>query len=543
MKKPENVELNEQETEALLARLSSCSLSRSDKKLAAEIIQSYIWLQWALQETKLSLNRLRSLFGFCKKTERRGYLSSASKKDGSAEGSSTEEGLELAKTDGLIQEKPVKGHGRLGHEDYTGATVVEQAHDSLKPGDDCPNECGGRVYSLKPKAMIVLKGHALASATRYLLERLRCSLCGEVFTASLEEGAEVQKYDASLKTHLAIAKNYAGLPFYRTEMLQNMVGVPLPDATQWDLTESLADGVYPVYYEMERLAAQGRIVHHDDTVVRILSLMKENREKQGRERRGMYTTGIVSQVGQYVIYLFVSSKLHSGENMTKLLAKRSPETSPILRMCDALSSNLTVAFKEILCHCLAHGRRKFYEIYDYFPGECRVVIDALALVYHNDAVAKEGKMTDQERLVHHQTHSAPIMKGLYDWINLQIEGDCVEPNSSLGKAFNYMVKHRDKLTRFLEVAGAPLDNNVTERALKIPIRSRKNSLFYKTEHGAFVGGMLTSVIHTCVMAKENPVDYLTALQKNKTALFKSPQDWTPWNYRKTMEEQALSQAA
>lgn len=122
----------------------------------------------------------------------------------------------------------------------------------------------------------------------------------------------------------------------------------------------------------------------------------------------------------------------------------------------------------------------------------------------------------------------------------------MEPNSSLGKALNYMLSHWEGLTRFLHVPAAPLDNNIIERGLKIPIRSRKNSLFYKTEHGALVGGVLTSIIHTCVMNGENPVDYLISLQKNKKNLFKSPKDWLPWTYKETLIQHApplLRQAA
>ncbi len=490
MKKPEKVNLNQEEVDLLMSRLTTCSLDDSDKTLIKGIIQFYLWLQWALTETKMSLHRLRSLFGFVK-TEKRDLLAQP-------EDSEFTSDLELKQVE--KSEKTIKGHGRLSHTAYSGATTIEQQHESLKSGELCPKKCGGKLYTIKPRSMICLKGHALASATRYLLERLRCSLCGHVFTAR-PPGISLQKYDPSLKAHLAIAKNYAGLPFYRLQMLQSMVGVPLSASTQWELVEFLADDIYPIYYALERLAAQGQVIHHDDTVIRILSLVEENKTRSGKDRCGMYTTGILSRVDARSIYLFISSRFHSGENMTKLLGQRSPGLAPFIRMADAASCNLSVAFEEILSLCLAHGRRKFYEIYDYFPGECRIVIDVLALVYNNDAIAKKEGMAAAQRLVYHQTQSTPALKTLKEWMTIQIEEAYIEPNSSLGKAFRYMLKHWDGLTRFLEVEGAPLDNNIIEMSLKIPIRSRKNSLFYKTEHGAFVGGMLTSIIHTCVMAK------------------------------------------
>lgn len=550
MKNPERIALNEEEIDSLLGRISTSQLEDSDKEIITGIVRIYQQVQFALQETRISVKRLCKVFGFS--TEKRSRLPPANypenDENGSGETACDPLGLVLHKTlgslrklkDGLKKGQK-KGHGRLSHKDYPGAEIIKQNHESLKSGDNCPKDCGGRLYSLDPKTTICLTGHALASATKYLQERLRCALCGEVFTAKPAQGMPPGKYDEALKANLAVAKNYAGMPFYRVQMLQKMVGVPLPHPTQWQLVESLADDIYPVYYEMERLAAQGKIISHDDTIVRILSVMEENKGKAERGekgRTGTYTTGIASQVEDYIIYLFMSGRRHSGENMAKLLEKRFPGLAPVIRMADALSantSNMPVEFISILCKCLLHGRRKFYEVYDCFPGECRVVIDGLAIIYHYDAITKQEKMDPEERLAYHQLHSAPVMSSLKEWFTQKLEGNEVEPNSSLGKAMKYMLKHWEGLTRFLHVPGATLDNNIAERALKIPIRTRKNSLFYKTEHGAFVGSMLTSIIHTCAMNGENPIDYLIALQKHKKALFKSPKDWLPWTYKGTLQ--------
>lgn len=444
---------------------------------------------------------------------------------------------------------PLKGHGRLSHEDYKGATTIEHTHSSLKRGDFCPGLCGGRLYSLKPSHIICLTGNSLVTAIKHQLERLRCSLCGEVFQASpLDPTIKLTKYDESVKAQVAIAKFSMGLPCYRLEKWQDMVGVPLKDSTQWDLILSLLDDIQPVYDALETLAAQGELIHHDDTSIRILSLMKENKTQDDpKARRGMYMTGIVSKfidstLISRLICLFYPGRYHSGENMEKLMALRHPDSATLIRMCDALSSNLSVQFKEILCLCLTHGRRKFYEIYDYFPGECGYVIEALAHVYHHDERARAQNMNQEERLLYHQKESGPIMTALKVWMMGMLEGNKLEPAGSLWKAMKYMMNHWDGLTRFLHVAGCPLDNNIVERTLKIPIRSRKNSLFYKTEFSARVSGMLTSIIHTCIEANENPLTYLITLQKNRSFLPKAPQEWFPWNYRQTLEGQEAGKA-
>ena len=123
------------------------------------------------------------------------------------------------------------------------------------------------------------------------------------------------------------------------------------------------------------------------------------------------------------------------------------------------------------------------------------------------------------------------MDELHQWLKKQFDEKKVEPNSSLGKAISYMLNHWEKLTRFLEIPGAPLDNNVCEQALKKTVLHRKNSLFYKTERGAYIGDLFMSLIHTCNLNGENPFDYLTELQKHSAEVFKNPSAWMPWNYR------------
>jgi hypothetical protein len=244
----------------------------------------------------------------------------------------------------------------------------------------------------------------------------------------------------------------------------------------------------------------------------------------------MFTTGILSTINGRKIALFFTGRKHAGENMADLLEQRQSGLSPPIQMCDALSRNLPKDFLIILANCLAHGRRKFVEVAWNFPEECQYVIETLGQVYKNDEIAKDQNMSPAERLVFHQTESGPLMEQLKIWLNEQLDQKKVEPNSGLGQAISYMLKHWEALTLFLREPNAPLDNNLCEQALKKAILHRKNALFYKTEHGAYIGDMFMSIIHTCNLAGVNPFDYITALQKHSSEVFKNPQNWMPWNY-------------
>jgi hypothetical protein len=386
-----------------------------------------------------------------------------------------------------------------------------------------------------------LDGNALLSAVRYELEKFRCSACGQIFTASVPAAAGTEKYTARARAVLALARYYLGLLWHRLEGFQALVGVPVPDATQWDQGEIVGDCTHPIFKWLEKEAAQGEVIFQDDTPGRVLALMEENQQAraqaqaQGKAkptaRTGMHTTALIVEVGVRRICLYYTGRRHAGENLDALLTQREPGRGKPLVMSDALSSNNAEEAGLIRCHCLAHGRRQFSELADDFPAESALVVQALKLVYDHDQQAHAQRLSAQERLGYHQTYSAPVFTALKMWLEQQTAERLVEPNSSLGEAIAYMLKHWDTLTRVLKEPGAPLDNNVAERALKLAIRQRKNSLFYASEHSAYIASILTSVIATCVQAGVNALDYLVAVQEHRHEVFATPSAWLPWNYQ------------
>ena len=272
-----------------------------------------------------------------------------------------------------------------------------------------------------------------------------------------------------------------------------------------------------------------------EIVARLLSEEEEGRKKGRRKKRtGIFTTGIISIGDGYRIALFFSGLKHAGENLEEVLRHRSKGLSAPIQMCDGLAASTSGDFETIVANCNAHGRRKFVDIIDSFPEECRYVIESFAEIYRIDALCKKEEYDDETRLAMHQKYSKPVMDAFKIWLDRQLNEKLVEPNSSLGQAITYLLKRWKKLTLFLRVAGAPLDNNICERAIKKAILHRKNALFYKTENGARVGDAYMSLIYTCELNGINPFDYLIALQAHHERVAKAPQDWMPWNFEKTM---------
>jgi transposase len=373
------------------------------------------------------------------------------------------------------------------------------------------------------------------------MERLRCNACGQIFKADEPDAAGPAKYDETAVAMIALLKYGTGVPFQRLERLQEQLGMPLSAATQWDLMAAAAERIRPVLEEFIRQAAQGSVMHNDDTGMRILRLMRE----PGSKRTGTFTSGIVSLVGAWTIALFFTGWKHAGENLREVLKQRASELPPPIQMSDALSRNAPKleGVEPLQANCLAHGRRQVVEVADNFPEECRYVLETLRNVYHHDALAREQAMSPEQRLRFHQEHSGPLMKGLHEWMAAQLAEHKTEPNSGLGKAISYLLNHWLKLTLFLRQAGAPIDNNIVERALKKAILNRKNALFYKTLNGAGVGDLFMSLIHTCELNGANPFDYLTELQRHAEEMRNVPSEWMPWTYRDTLVRLATPAAA
>jgi len=518
-KAPKVVSLSTGQLEELLAQLRG-QLNPATYALVEPLLQTLVWLMALVEKKETTIGRLnRLLFG--SRTEKTAQLLAQDKaNDAPVDPTSTQ-----------ARPKP-PGHGRHGITHYPGARRIPVAHPQFHPGDPCPACPQGKLYLVKtPGVVMRITAQPVIAADLYELEKLRCHLCGAVFTAPVPPQAGTSKYDPNVGLMLGLLRYGAGLPHYRLEKWQKDFGVPLPASTQWELIEEATPSFQPAYDKLLDLAAAGQIIHNDDTGMRVQSLRQEiDRATEKDVRKGIFTTGIVAQASGHTIALFFTGRHHAGENLDLLLQRRPLGLDAPIQMCDALSRNPSQAVKTLLSHCLVHGRRAFVEIADRFPAECRQVLESLGKVYLHEDQSQERGLTPEQRLRFHQEHSGPVMNALQLWMQEQFELKKVEPNSGLGEAMGYLLKHWEPLTLFLRQPGAPLDNNICERALKMAILHRKNSLGYKTQRGAQVGDLFMSLIHTCRLAAVNVFDYLTALQKNAPRVRENPELWLPWNY-------------
>ena len=353
-----------------------------------------------------------------------------------------------------------------------------------------------------------------------------------------DDGGEDNHYTYSARAIMAIYRYFGGLPLHRQESIGNLLGVPVNASTVLDQVEKVSDASNPIFNYLKKLAADAKSYQLDDTTNRILDagkvILPDRKTGKPKERSGVYTSGIIAEIEDKKLVLFNTNIGHAGEFIDEILKNRHANTPPPLIMSDALSSNRATVIQEYhLSLCNAHARREFYDLYEHFPDKVKWVLEKYGKIWENND--KCNTKSPEERLDYHKEHSLPVLEEIKAWGETMLETKEVEENSAFGKAIKYFSKNFNGLSAFCNVAGAKIDNNEMESMLKLIIRGRKNSLFFKTQAGADIADILTTLIATCQKQKLNSFHYFTELQKHSDKVRLNPENWLPWNYKDTLK--------
>jgi transposase len=524
-KMPKVTKLSQEQMDNFLAEIMNSNISAESAEFAKMLIHGNAWMAQQLELGQLSIAKLRKLFQI--QGSEKG-LSRKPKNDPSSQANRSNP-----------SEVDKKGHGRNSADAYQGAALVEVPHPELNPGDTCPAEaCDGRLYEMsEPGTLVRVTGAPLASATRYNLQKLRCAICEIIYTAPLPEGVSDKKYDANFIAMLMINKYFMSVPLYRQDRLQNHLGIPLPASTQWDLMVAYEPLLRALYKALSQDAANGVALCYDDTSVKIMSEIKaaKTAKKGEKNQHTCFTTGIVSIHEDHRTYLYITDNRTAGKCIVDIMAIRDAHLDPPIMMCDALSANIPQNIAEdlyILCFCLVHARRQFYELPNDYDDVSDKVIGLIGTIYDHETHTQG--FSCEKRLAYHQEKSTPVMAELQ--LYLEEQKPEFEPNSVAGKAIDYILKRWTGLSQFLRHPHAPLDTNIVERALKLVIQVRKSSLFYKSLSSAAFASYVQSALYSAAQNAINPCEYMSALIENEKAVIKNPTGWLPWHYKETLKQ-------
>ena len=527
--KPKVSTIDHEQLEALIKRVEHAiahdlSIETSDLGLLLQAIQTLVCLQQTIEDKNTTLLKLRKLLGM---------VSSSEKRSGNTSNNS-DTGDDKNKN-GSKKKHPKKK--RSPSVERVAQTIEHHAMQAMQKGDLCSACELGKLYPFAPAEFLRITGLSPLHTTKHVIERLRCNRCGELFTAKLSDevladGASSGLYGFSARAMLVINKYFAATPFYRVENIQTMFGTPVTASTQYDQCKFVADVGEPLYEALKYAAAQASTFLIDDTHNKILNakpILKPNRTKKGHKlRSGVYSSGMMALMDDHVITIYNTDIGHAGELADDVLRHRDKALPSPNYMCDASSNNTVTVCQVQLNLCNAHARRQFIDVETAFPDEVSWLTDQYEIIWCNNNVSKKLNNTPTERLAYHVQHSLPVMDTILQWCQVTLASTDAEHYSGLGKAQKYFIKHYDKLIAFCKYEGALIDNNRMEQALKLLILSRKNSLFYKTENGAIVGNILTSLLATCAHNDVNAYKYLIWIQQNRVALKENPAVYLPW---------------
>ncbi len=523
---PKVQKISQEQMDDFLAEIMSSNISAKSAEFAKMLIHGNAWMTQQLELGLLSIAKLRKLFQI------QGSEKAVTRKPKNDPASSNNKGSNTGEDD-------PKGHGRNGADAYEGASIIDVELPELNPGDTCPAEaCDGRLYEVsEPGTLVRVSGAPLASATRYNLQKLRCGVCEIVYTAPLPEGVSDKKYDANFVAMLMINKYFMSVPLYRQDRLQHYLGIPLPASTQWDLMVAHEPMLKALYKALALDAANGLALCYDDTSVKIMSEIRAAKlaEKGKKSQHTCFTTGIVSLHEDHRSYLYITDNRTAGKCIAEIMALRDADLEPPIMMCDALPANIPQGISEdlyILCFCLVHARRQFYELPNGYDDLADKVIGLIGTIYDHEAHTKG--YSPEKRLAYHIEKSIPVMEELKAYLEEQKSE--FEPNSVAGKAIDYILNRWTQLSQFLHQVHAPLDTNIVERALKLVIQVRKSSMFYKTLSSAAFASYVQSALYSAAQNELNPCDYMCALIENEQAVIQNPNAWLPWHYQETLKQ-------
>ena len=452
--------------------------------------------------------------------------------------------------------KKPKGHGRNGASAYTKAKHFLHALALGVIGAAC-EVCGfGKMYRYREKVVIRIIGQPLFGAEAHHYEQVRCRNCGHVVRADgpacIQEGlgSEYLRYDWSACAMLMVMHYFGGAPFKRLESLHQGWGVPMPDANQWEVVNAGDDLLLPLYRALERHAIeQATNFRIDDTGSMVISLRKQIEaeiaalqqlgESTKDVRTGINATGVYWETPDGPAILYYTGLHHAGEIVDQLLRHRLLSSPKLVKCTDGASKNFDheQGNKLVESTCNAHALLKFRDIRDKYPAEYAGAGRVYKQVFDNDDKAEALGLLPVERMLYHRQHSKPLMQELKAMCEDKLKSKLVEPNSPLWEPLTFVVNQWNRLTRFCEVPGVPLDTNLVEQALIIPVRYLAGSFNYQSEDGATVGDHAMSLIATARANDVEPVAYLTECLRCHEDLAKRPEYYLPWVYRERMKQE------
>lgn len=420
----------------------------------------------------------RMLFG--KRSEKMPLISTELKKNG-----------DLKKTDNTQVQKT----RRQRKAEREKLPAVEKHYAVPTDERHCPKCNNSELKAIGPGKETITYEYVPAHIEKHvhIQETLTCPCCDYIVTASAPvKPVENGRYGASFISHVVTAKCCDSLPLYRMEKQLKRHCLPLSRSTLCNLFHQAASITQPIWQRMLGLVKDEPLVLADETPIPVMQKIKTHKG---------YVWAFITSFG--IVYYY--SKSRSSDTPNKILG-----SSNGILLADAYSGYNSVCEPgaRIRAACWAHVRRKFFDAQANAPDEAKKAIDTILKLYkiEYEAIAKKIFGTESH-LALRKERALPIISKFESWLKEQ--NDQHLPKGPMGKAISYALDNLSELKVFVNDVSVPLDNNASERALRIIALGRKNYLFAGNDDAAQNLAGLYSLVATCEMHGINPSAYLT----------------------------------
>jgi len=301
---------------------------------------------------------------------------------------------------------------------------------------------------------------------------------------------------ASLLAYLMVSKYMDHLPFYRQVKIFKRDGITIPESTISGWFKKVCELMAPLYEEMVKLIDRTNYIQADESPVPVLC-----NQKPGATHKGYQWVFLMPKTKMVV---FRYSKSRGREVPLEILKNfQGCLQTDGYRGYDEISRRKDI----IHIGCMAHARRKFYDIKDNFPEQAGHALNMFQQLYRLEKQAREEQLnTDQIRLMREEK-ALPLLKKLKDWLVEQAKEAL--PKSGLGKAINYTLTQWEKLIKYTENEEWMIDNNLVENKIRPLALGRKNYLFAGSHQAAQQAAMMYSFLGTCKINDIDPLEWLT----------------------------------
>jgi transposase len=506
------------------------SLSRQIEQLSLSLSESNKETQRIVSDLSATIKKLsKQLYG--SKSEKLSKLNTKAKEE-TAQVSVPEH--KVNQQDSSVEQQPAVEKAKQTKPLRRVYECLEERVIVLEPQEDTT---GARLLR---EEEIIRYSYIPPKIIRTIYKRLIYGNGDKVFTAPFPSHL-IERCLADISLLAAITVNKFGyhIPIQRQLEIFKNIGIDWSKSTVNSWVVRIIQILAPIFEELEKQVIKSSYLNIDETTIPIL-IKGKSKTKKG------YIWGVVSpETG------LMSFKYDQGSRSSKVLE------DILENYTGTIQSDGYAAYKNIgkgkngkrirRIACLAHIRRAFFESEPTDP-RAREGLEYISRLYSVEKVcydperSPDESMTEEQITQYRLTHSVPILKEFYRWIQCKSRDESVLPRGTFGKAVTYALNEFPFLINYLRKGSYRIDNNAAERVMRAPVLGRKNYMFCGEHAGGKRAAQIYSLIASCKMNNINPIAYLEdilarLMDHNHLKLHELlPNEWTPLQNNLTIKD-------